>query len=552
MARPLLTTLALATTWGVSVASNSPTATDVEHRIAELRRRLEHDDENLDVLEGPRKLMTGTVAPTAAPSLYGDQPNTRPYTDAESHAGALNHMWMLICGFLIMIMQAGFALVEAGNCRVKNVQSILLKNLTDVAVGTLGWWIFGWSFAYTGPMNDDGYKENGFAGSEQFAGHMFIEVRDDGQLEPTTNILNWFFQWAFCATAATIVSGGIAERVNFPGYSCYSFLMTSFIYPIIVAWTWGSGWLAEMNSPGYMDFAGSGVVHLTGGIAALVGAIIAGPRRGRFEGLDTAGRRVKETPDKFIPHSQPLIVLGTFILWFGWYGFNCGSTLAMDSLEVAFMAAQVAMNTTIAAAAGGLTQFMLRYAMMRKYDLGGMCSGILGGLVSITAPCGNVESGSALLIGIIGGIICQAASSGLRVAKIDDPVDAFAVHGACGIWGVFAAAAFDWGRGLNVAHGWKGFRCPDWKKSTLGCVNDGTGKQSGNLFAANFAEIFAIIAWSGGLSAIIFFILKKAKFLVTADDIQEPGIDKSKHSPRKGYDINDPFQEVDDEPLQSI
>lgn len=484
-------------------------------------------------------------------SLYGDEDGTREYTQEENMNGALDHLWVLLCGALVMFMQAGFAMVEAGCCRYKNVQNVLLKNMTDVCVGTLGWWIFGWSFAFSGPFDDDGKKDNGFIGYEQFAGHTFLKGRGDGQLEPTLDPLNWYFQWAFCSAAATIVSGGVAERVNFPGYTIFSFFMTSFIYPCVVAWTWGGGYLSTMNSWGFYDFAGSGIVHMTGGVGALVGAFIAGPRKDRF--LDQSAKdRVMSVPEAFNPHSLPLVVLGTFILWFGWYGFNCGSTLAMDSLEVAFMAAQVAMNTTIAAAAGGLTQFMLRYAMMRKYDLGGMCSGILGGLVSITAPCGNVESGSALLIGIIGGIICQAASSGLRVAKIDDPVDAFAVHGACGIWGVFATAAFDWGRGLNVAHGWKGFRCPDWKKSTLGCVSDGTGKQSGNLFAANFAEIFAIIAWSGGLSAIIFFILKKAKFLVTADDIQEPGIDKSKHSPRKGYDINDPFQEVDDEPLQSI
>lgn len=524
---------------------------EIERRVVELRRLLDEDTVRLKTLEGVEgeRRLVGAQPEGPTPSLYGDQPGTRAYTTLESHKGAINHIWILICGCLIMMMQAGFALLEAGNCRVKNVQSILLKNLTDVCMGTLGWFIFGWSFAYSGPMNAAGYKAE-FAGREEFAGHTFIAVRDDGQMEPTTKMRDWFFQWAFCATAATIVSGGIAERVNFPGYSIFSFIMTSFIYPVVVAWSWGSGWMAEMNSPGYMDFAGSGVVHLTGGIAALVGAAIAGPRRGRFEGMG-AKDRIVGMPVKFIPHSQPLIVLGTFILWFGWYGFNCGSTLRLDDIEMAFLAAQVAMNTTLAAATGGLTVFLLRFVMMRKYDLGGMCSGILAGLVSITAGCGNVECGSAVIIGFIGALIYQASSTLLRVCKIDDPVDAFPVHGAAGIWGVFAAAAFDWGTGLQFAHGWNGFKCAGWMKTKEGCISDGTDKQGGNLFAANMAEIVAICVWSGGLSAIVFVILKVAKLLNTADNIQEYGIDKTKHSPVKGYDVTDPFQE-DDQPLHSI
>merc|ERR1719282_220333 len=186
---------------------------------------------------------------------------------------------------------------------------------------------------------------------------------------------------------------------------------------------------------------------MTGGVGALVGAICSGPRNERWT-----------NPDDFVPHSLPLVVLGTFILWFGWYGFNCGSTLGMNQ-EKGALAAQVAMNTTMAAATGGTVVFFLRFALLRKYDTGGLCNGILAGLVSITAGCGNVEAGSALLIAVIGGFVYQGSSMLLQKLKIDDPVDAVPVHGACGIWGVLAAVLFDWGKGVENFHGWSGFSC---------------------------------------------------------------------------------------------
>merc|ERR1719454_2411095 len=204
-----------------------------------------------------------------------------------------------------------------------------------------------------------------------------------------------------------------------------------------------NGWLTKpdkdvkkhLNEVGFTDFAGSGIVHLTGGMGALMGAIVVGPRKGRFD--------QGTSEDAFNPHSLPLVVLGTFILWFGWYGFNCGSTLGMSSTSTGALAAQVAMNTTLAAATGGISVFLIRYAIMKKYDVGGLCNGILAGLVSITAGCGNVESGSAVAIGLIGAFVYQGASMLLVKLKIDDPVDASPVHGACGIWGVLAAGLFD-------------------------------------------------------------------------------------------------------------
>merc|ERR1719335_1055710 len=402
----------------------------------------------------------------------------------------LDHLWLLVCGVFVMFMQAGFAMLEAGTCRAKNVQNILMKNLMDVCIGTVAWYIMGWSLAYGGDtltpeswkdgtfeecdMNEnpmgcgDGYADNGFIGGKiMWVGSGFLGKGENATKDWAEGIIDpikygggqaymWFFQWAFCTAASTIVSGGVDERVKFPTYAIYSFLMSGFIYPAVVCSTWGYGWLEtfkkdENGDPiaGYMDFAGSGVVHLTGGVGALVGAILVGRRTGRFDpSVDQA---------EFAPHSQPLIVLGTFILWMGWYGFNPGSTLGFSDNATALKAAMVAMNTTLSAATGGLTVFILRYAMNKKYDLAGLCNGILAGLVSITAPCSNVESGSAIIIGIVGGIIFTGASALLQKLKIDDPLDAFAVHGAAGIWGTIAAALFDFGAGMDKHHGWSGW-----------------------------------------------------------------------------------------------
>jgi len=457
-----------------------------------------------------------------APSIFGDygKPGEyRAYTDTENLAMAADHLWLILCGAMVMFMQAGFAMVESGCCRAKNVQNILLKNLTDVCCGTLGWMLFGWAIAQAGPHDDDGFRTAAF-GLEEFATDGFnTHIKGKG-LEPSTKMLNWFFQWAFCSAAATIVSGGVAERVNFPGYCIFSFLMTGFVYPVVVAWTWGYGWIAAMNDVGYMDFAGSGVVHMAGGVAALVGAIISGPRAGRFE----PGRA-----EEFDPHSLPLIVLGTMILWFGWYGFNCGSTLSMSAASTGMMAAQVAMNTTIAAATGGLTVFVIRLNRLHKYDIGGFCNGILAGLVSITAGCGNVTCISAFIIAFTGGILYDGASTLMKTFKIDDPIDAFAVHGAAGAWGTLMCALLDWGLNSDTYHGWSGFSCV--LDSEGGCLAGARGQG----IAANIVEVLAIAIWVAAWSVVIFLPLRLTGFLRADDALQQEGMDKAKHSPSKAY-----------------
>jgi len=438
---------------------------------------------------------------------------------------AMDHMWLIICGAMVMFMQAGFAMLCAGSCRAKNVQNILLKNVTDVCVGTLCWWAIGWALAY-GPGivdTEDGIQGNKFAGNSEFFGMGFNTDNSDGSITPSSRPLNWFFQWAFCSAAATIVSGAVAERVNFPGYVMYSIAMTAVIYPVVVAWTWGYGWLSsEVNDVNFIDFAGSGIVHMTGGIASLVGSIVAGARKDRWT-----------NPDEFEPHNLPLVVLGTFLLWFGWYGFNCGSTLALHTAAQGMLAAQVAMNTTIAAATGGITVFLLRFALIRRYDLGGLCNGILAGLVSITAGCANVESGSAFAIGMIGGCLYVTSSAFLKRMRIDDPLDAFPVHGTCGAWGVLAAALFDWGKGFDTVHGWSGFDCV--RDDGLDCKKE----MGGQLVAANIVEILAITAWVVTCSTLIFVILRVVGFLRASDEAQDAGMDASKHSPDKAYTIQD-------------
>merc|ERR1712134_162617 len=278
---------------------------------------------------------------------------------------------------------------------------------------------------------------------------------------------------------------------------------------------------------GYIDFAGSGVVHLCGGIAALVGAAVIGARTGRFD---------PEKANEFIPHSQPLIVLGTFILWFGWCGFNSGSTLGMSSGGTALMAAMVMMNTTLSAATGAMTVFLLTFALTKKYDCAALRNGILAGLVSVTAPCSNVESRSAVLIGFLGGFLVVGSSNLIKKLKIDDPVDAFSVHGACGIWGCLAAALFDFGSGTDKHHGWGGFSATSYEE-------DGEVKfmTTGDAIGANLAEIGFVIAWSGGLSLIILGALKMAKVLRVEEETESVGMDSECASP-KAYNISEPMK----------
>jgi len=416
---------------------------------------------------------------------------------------SLDTIWMLLSMMLVFFMHAGFSMLECGTVRFKNTQNILTKNLFVVCAGFLCWYVFGFALAF-GPVEDP----NKFSGGTGF----FME----GFWKDKSKFRFWLFQGAFCATGATIVSGAMAERTQLKGFALYTILMTSFIYPIVVYWGWsGSGALNytegdESKSavgPAFMDFAGSGLVHLTGGVGALCGAIIVGPRNGRWD---------ESKANDFDGHSVPFCVLGTFFLWFGWYGFNPGSTGSMHDVATANTAGLVAVNTTLAPCVAGLLVFSLRALVFqpRLMDVGAFCNGILAGLVSITAGCAAVEPWESIIIGLVGGLMYQATSMLIKKLKIDDVVDAFAVHGACGCWGILAVGFFgnpDEGIGGNgVFYG-----------------GDQLGTQ---IFAA-----FIIIIWVGGLSILIFLPLRLLGMLRMGDEFQEKGADVMEHSPSKAY-----------------
>ena len=353
---------------------------------------------------------------------------------------ALGTTWTIICGALVIFMNAGFALVESGFCRGAACQSIYMKNLLDACFGVLIWFVSGYAIMY-GSVEEGTPLEfiGGVDTGKKFFGDGMV---DAGRVVTSwvgpnhvANCQDWFFQCAFCVTSATIVSGGVAERLQVGGYLIFTAWMTTVIYPVIGAMTWGGGFLDDI---GFTDFAGSGVVHLTGGIGALVGAAVVGPRFGRFEGVENA-------KSIFRPHSIPSVYLGTFILWFAWFGFNCGSTLYMTGFSEAQSAALVAVNMTIAPAVGAIGTVLLRRFVFlpRKWDSTATCGGVLSGLVSMTAGCGIVHPRAAFVIGSIGSVVFCVSSAALRYVKIDDPVDAFPVHGACGVWGLLAVALFD-------------------------------------------------------------------------------------------------------------
>jgi len=507
----LLPALALANQYESELQALKDLVRQQGQLIKEQELRLkEQEDEGRRLQTVSEADFTATVA-TLNSSIY-------------SMGGAMDSMWLCLCGALVMFMHAGFAMLETGCCRAKNASNVLMKNLVNVCVGTLGWWFLGWGFAYG---TQDGTK---LFGSTGWAGDGFYtKDATTGNITPVAScdadgcqsvMLSWFFQWAFCTAGATIVSGAVAERVKGPTYAAFALVMTSFIYPMVVAWTWGYGWLESLWDVGFMDFAGSGVVHLTGGVAGLAGTVVLGPRKGRFV-----------NPEEFECHNLPLVVLGTFALWFGWYGFNPGSTLTMKSASDGALAAQVAMNTTLAAATGGITVFALRYLITKKYDVGGLCNGILAGLVSITAGCGNMECGSAFATGFVGALVYQAASMLLAKLKIDDPVDASPVHGFCGVWGCLATALFDWGKGFDHYHAWGGWGC--MQDANMACRTgiNGTG------LGVNVIMVLVIIAWSGSIAVLTFTVLKWGGALRIDEETEDMGMDAKSHSPPKAYTI---------------
>jgi Amt family ammonium transporter len=337
-------------------------------------------------------------------------------TLAQNPQAPVDYVWVLVCGFLVFFMQAGFAMVEAGFCRAKNATNLMAKNTIDFVVASLVFMAIGFAF-----MMGNDYK--GIIGTSGWFLH--------GANYDVGRYLVFFWQLVFAGTAATIVSGAVAERLKFKAYFLYSLAVSAIIYPIFGHWVWGGGWLSKLPfGAGHVDLAGSGVVHTIGGFVGLAGAIVLGPRFGKIG---------KDGKSKAIPgHSITLAALGTFILWFGWFGFNPGSTFSAHQLRIAV----IAVNTNLAAAAGAAVAILLVFMKTKKWDLGMMLNGCLAGLVAVTAPCAWVEAWAAVVIGAIAGVLVVVSVYFWEARKVDDPVGAVSVHAVNGVWGLISVGLF--------------------------------------------------------------------------------------------------------------
>ena len=381
----------------------------------------------------------------------------------------VDSLWIVVAGILVMFMQPGFMLVETGFTRSKNSVNIVMKNFMDFSVGAITYWAFGFALAYGGTT----------LGGFLAYGSFFLEG----------DSITYFFQVVFAATAATIVSGAVAERTKFSAYLLFQPFICGVIYPIVTHWVWsGQGWLGDL---GFIDFAGSGVVHMVGGFAALAGVQIVGPRIGKYD--DNGNPQV-------IPGSSMVAgALGVFILWFGWYGFNVGSALAAVDVDLA----AIAVTTTLSASAGSITA-MYTSMISGKPNVGMTLNGALAGLVGITAGCANVNNLGAVLIGLVSGVLVVYSINFLEKKGFVDAVGAVSVHGICGIWGVLAVAIFDTTDGLVYGGG-------------------------ATLFLPQLIGILAIGAWAYGTSFLVFKVIDSTVGLRVTAEEEIAGLDATEH-----------------------
>jgi len=394
---------------------------------------------------------------------------------------SMNTLWVLIAAALVFFMQAGFALVEAGLTRAKNTANILMKNLMDYVIGTIAFWAIGFGIMF-------GSANGWFGGFDLFTQHTYRTDMPD--------LAFLIFQTVFAATAATIVSGAMAERTKFNAYLVYSAFISLIIYPVSGHWAWGGGWLSTMTVP-FHDFAGSSVVHMVGGICAMVGALILGPRIGKYG----KNGKVNAIPG----HNLSLATLGVFILWIGWFGFNPGSQLAAAGTTNAVAISLIFVTTNIAAAGGALSTLLYMWIKYKKPPLSMTLNGALAGLVAVTAGCDAYSPGGALIVGLLAGVLVVLAVELFdKVIKIDDPVGAISVHGVCGMFGTLMVGFF----------------------STSGGVFYGKGFA---LVVSQLIGIGAIAIWALVTSGILFLALKKFNGLRVSARIEEEGLDVYEH-----------------------
>ena len=381
---------------------------------------------------------------------------------------SVDSLWVVIAGILVMFMQPGFMLVETGFTRSKNSVNIVMKNFMDFSVGAITYWAFGFALAYGGTT----------LGGFLAYGNFFLEG----------DSLTYFFQVVFAATAATIVSGAVAERTKFSAYLMFQPFICGLIYPIVTHWVWsGQGWLGDL---GFIDFAGSGVVHMVGGFAALAAVTVVGPRIGKY---DDQG-----SPLPLPGSSMVAGALGVFILWFGWYGFNVGSALAAVDVDLA----SIAVTTTLSAAAASISA-MYTSMISGKPDVSMTLNGALEGLVGITAGCANVNNLGAVLIGLVSGVLVVYSINFIGKKGFDDAVGAISVHGVCGAWGVLAVAIFD--------------------------TSDGLISGGSSLFVPQIIGMLAIAAWAYITSFIVLKAIDSVVGLRVTPEEEIAGLDASEH-----------------------
>ena len=393
----------------------------------------------------------------------------------------IDNMWLLVAAFLVMFMQPGFAMVEAGFTRSKNSANILMKNLMDFSIGSLLYWVIGFTLMY-------GDSIGGFLGTPD------LFFNSDGFGDNYSDFADLMFQTVFCATAATIVSGAMAERTEFKAYLIFTIVISVIIYPISGHWKWGGGWLDQL---GFQDFAGSTIVHSVGAWVGLAGAAIIGPRIGKY--------KADGTPNAIPGHNLILGALGVFILWFGWFGFNPGSQLAAAGTDNAVAIGHIAVTTNLSAAAGAVAAMVVAWMRYKRPTLSITLNGALAGLVAITAGCDAVSPGGAVLIGTMAGVILPFAVEFFdKVLKIDDPVGAISVHGVAGAFGTLAVGLFSTSDGLFYGGGAK-------------------------LLGIQAVVVLAVFAWAFGIGFILFTILKACKCLRVDRTIEEEGLDIYEH-----------------------
>jgi len=389
----------------------------------------------------------------------------------------LNYVWTLVAAALVFFMQAGFAMVESGFTRAKSACNIMMKNLLDFSMGSLAFWAIGFGVMF-------GVNTSGWFGTNGFFLSDWTGSGGDQWV-----LAFWMFQVVFAATAATIVSGAVAERIKFNGYLIYSFAVCAFIYPVFGSWAWGSlfhgsGWL---EAKGFIDFAGSTVVHSIGGWCALAGAVVLGPRKGKYGPKG----EVRAIPG----HNIPMAAIGVFILWLGWFGFNPGSTTTGDT-----SIAMIFVNTNLAAAAGVIGALSLSWIIFKTPDVGMSLNGALAGLVAITAGCANVSPTSSVVIGFLAGMLVVVSVMAIDRIHIDDPVGAISVHGVCGAWGTLAAGLFNMG-GTTTA-----------------------------IITTQLIGIVAAFIWAFGTAFILFKVISLTIGLRISEENEIIGVDISEHA----------------------